>query len=382
MGPDPVSLSPEPPAPSPAPVAPVPATASATPAEGRPAPAMSLPRWKALARWETGLIVALAGTLVMGVVLSPEFLTKSDAFSIGLANGEVAVMTLPMMLVIASGEIDLSIQSTLAVASSLIGYLWSHGWPMPLIIVFVLLVGGALGLVNGLLVTRLGLPSLAVTIGTLTLYAGIAEIILGSNIVSNFPARYADIGVNAFPGTGLSYSTVIFAALAVLVGIGLHCTGFGRSVFAIGANQEAARYAGIRVKRIKTTLFVFSGVVGALAGVLYTFRLSTAEYNNGNGLVLSVVAIVLLGGVSIFGGKGTVVGVVLAALVFSCLQGALLLTSFPQSASGIVTGGLLLVSILLPNSREGLRRALQTVDRWRQVGDREEGGMASGPGNQ
>lgn len=325
----------------------------------------SRPWWRAMARWEGGLLAALVATLVMGVVLSPQFFTRSDAFNIGLSNGEIAIMTLPMMLVIVAGEIDLSIQSTLAVASSLIGYLWSHGWPMPLTIAIVLVTGVVLGLVNGVLVTRLGLPSLAVTIGTLTLYAGIAEIILGSNIVSNFPARYADIGVNPFPGSGLSYSTVIFIVLAVLFGTALHATSFGRSVFAIGANQEAALYAGIRVKRVKTVLFALSGLIGALAGVLYTFRLSTAEYNNGSGLVLSVVAIVLLGGVSIFGGKGTVIGVVLAALVFSCLQGALLLTSFPQEASGIVTGGLLLLSILLPNSRQGLRRALQVVGRTR-----------------
>ncbi len=197
--------------------------------------------------------------------------------------------------------------------------------------------------------TRLGLPSLAVTIGTMTLYAGIAEIILGSTIVSNFPTGYTNIGVNAFPHTDLSWSAVIFLVLAIAFGALMHATPFGRSLFAIGWNKEAALYAGIRVKRVKTVLYMISGLIGALAGVLYTFRLSTAEFDNGSGLVLSVIAVVLLGGVSIFGGKGTLFGVFLAVIVFCSLQNALLLTNFPEDATGIVTGGLLLGSVLLPN---------------------------------
>jgi rhamnose transport system permease protein len=140
---------------------------------------------------------------------------------------------------------------------------------------------------------------------------------------------------------------VFFVALAAVFGLVLHGTKLGRSIFAVGLNAEAALYSGIRVKRVKTGLFVVSGIVSAFAGVLYTFRLNTAEYDNGSGLILSVVAIVLLGGVSIFGGKGSLLGVFLAVLVFAGLQNAILLTSFPQDATGIVTGGLLLVAILL-----------------------------------
>jgi len=137
--------------------------------------------------------------------------------------------------------------------------------------------------------------------------------------------------------------------LAIAFGALMHATPFGRSLFAIGWNKEAALYAGIRVKRVKTVLYMISGLIGALAGVLYTFRLSTAEFDNGSGLVLSVIAVVLLGGVSIFGGKGTLFGVFLAVIVFCSLQNALLLTNFPEDATGIVTGGLLLGSVLLPN---------------------------------
>lgn len=138
--------------------------------------------------------------------------------------------------------------------------------------------------------------------------------------------------------------------LAIIFGVVLHATGVGRSIFAMGAGPEAALFAGIRVKRVKTVLFMISGLVCAFAGVLYTFRLSTSVANNGVGLELDVVAIVLVGGVSIFGGKGSVVGVVLGVLAFAGIQNALLLTSFNQEASGIVAGGLLLVSVFLPNT--------------------------------
>jgi rhamnose transport system permease protein len=310
-------------------------------------------RW--FVRWETALVVALLATVVLGAITSPQFLTASNIFSnVSLLYGELAIMTLPMTLIILSGEIDLSIASILALSSSLVGYLWTYHWPMPLIIVCVLGAGLVCGAFNGIIVTRLGLPSLAVTIGTKTLYAGIAEIVLGPAIITNFPARYTDVGVNPVPHTFglLSYSAMIFIVLAVIFGVVLHATPFGRGVVAIGWNQEAAQFAGIRVKRVKTVLFMVSGLVGALAGILYTFRLSTAESNNGIDLVLPVIAVVLLGGVSIFGGKGSLVGVILAVLVYCGLQSALLLTNFNANALEIVTGGLLLLSVLIPNGGE------------------------------
>jgi rhamnose transport system permease protein len=302
-------------------------------------------------RWETGLAVVVAGILVIGSAASPEFLTGNNLFNLGLSNGEIAIMTLPMTLIIISGEIDLSVASILGMSSALLGYLWSKGWPMPAIFVFVAVVGLAAGAVNGLLVTRLRLPSLAVTIGTLALYRGIATIILGPSTVSNFPAAYTNLGVDAVPFTGndMTWSTLIFIVLAVIFGVVLHATPLGRSIYAMGASQEAAQFAGIRVKRIKTGLYMLSGFICALAGVLWTFRLDTAVQNNGLGLELSVVAIVLLAGVSIFGGKGSIIGVVLAVLAFAGIQNALLLTNFNQEATGIVTGALLLASVFLPN---------------------------------
>jgi rhamnose transport system permease protein len=313
-------------------------------------------------RWEAGLAVVVLLVIIIGSSVSPQFLTGNNLFNVGLSNGEIAIMTLPMTLIIISGEIDLSVASILGMASALLGVLWSKGLPMPAIFVIVAIVGLAAGAVNGLLVTRLGLPSLAVTIGTLALYRGIATILLGPTTVANFPTAYTNLGVNGVPFTGndVTYSTLIFIVLAIIFGVVLHATPFGRSIYAMGASVEAAQFAGIRVKRIKTILFMVSGLVCSLAGVLWTFRLDTAVQNNGLGLELDVVAIVLLAGVSIFGGKGSLIGVVLAVLAFAGIQNALLLTNFNQEATGIVTGALLLASVFLPNAGRWARRLSRT----------------------
>lgn len=320
-------------------------------------------RARAVVRWEVGLLIAFFAIVVLGSLSSSQFLTKGNLFYLCISIGELAIMTLPLMLIIIVGEIDLSVASILGLSSAMLGYLVSHGWALWWAFIVVILLGAAAGAFNGLLVTRLGLPSLAVTIGTLTLYRGFAVVILGPNIISTFPERYTSIGVNGVAGTFVSWSVVFFLVLAVIFGVVLHLTPFGRSLFVMGLNKDAAIYAGIRVKRTKLLLFVVSGIVCAFAGILYTFKLSTAVQDNGLGLELNVVAIVLLGGVSIFGGRGSVVGVVLAVFVYAALQNALFLTSFPQRAFGIVTGCLLLISVLAPNAGSFVERGKATLRR-------------------
>ena len=324
-----------------------------------------------LLRWETGLVVLLIGVVIFGLDTSSAFTSDSYLFSqvLGGQVGEIALMTLPMALIIITGEIDLSVASTAGMASSLMGYLFMHHWSIALIFVTVLAMGAVAGAFNGFLVTRVGLPSLAVTIGTLTLYRGIAIGILGANTYSTFPTFWTNIGVNPVPGLPfMSWAFLIFLVMAALVGIVLHMTPLGRTLFAIGANREAAQFAGIRVKRTKFMLYTFSGVVCAFVGILLTFRLNTAVSNNAYGLELTVVATALLGGISIFGGKGTIVGVLLANLVFAGIEGALYLTTgFNESAFPIVTGGLLLASVLIPNFPELRRRAREAVHRRRRL---------------
>jgi rhamnose transport system permease protein len=301
--------------------------------------------------WEAALVVALVVVFALGVDSSSYFLSSYNLFTLCTNIGDLALMALPMTLIIMVGEIDLSVASTLALSGETLGYLWSHHWPMGLIFVVVIALGVVLGAINGFLVTKVGLPSLAVTIGTLTLYRGLANVVLGPLTVANFPSFYTNVGVDNVPGIPfLSYSVAIFIVLAIVFGVVLHRTPFGRSLYAIGLNKEAALHAGIRVQRVKMMLFVLSGVVCSLVGMLYTFELSSAGESIGIGFELKVITIVLLGGVSIFGGRGTIVGVALAAFVYAGLHSVLLLSnSFNDNDFQVVSGALLILSVLVPN---------------------------------
>jgi rhamnose transport system permease protein len=302
------------------------------------------------------MLVAVFG---LGAKSSDQFLTSFNLQTIGTSVGDLAIMALPMTLIIVVGEIDLSVASILALAGETLGYLTLHHWSLGLIFVVVIALGALAGAVNGFLVTVVGLPSLAVTIGTLTLYRGLATVILGPNTVSDYPTWLTNLGVVAFPKLPfLSWSVAIFIVLAIVFAILLHGTSLGRRLFAIGLNSEAAEHAGTRVARVKFGLFVLSGVVCALVGMLYTFELSSAGENIGIGFELEVVTIVLLGGVSIFGGRGTILGVALAAFVYGGLHSVLLLSSgFDDNDFMVVSGGLLILSVLVQNMPAYVRRA-------------------------
>ncbi|HEY1486680.1 MAG TPA: ABC transporter permease [Micromonosporaceae bacterium] len=309
-----------------------------------------------LFRWEAALVVLLILTFVYGRSESPNFGGTTDIFFIGLNIGEIAIMALPLALIVITGEIDLSVASMLGLSSSLLGYLYEHKWSIWTSMVIVLIVGAAGGALNGYLVTKLGLPSIAVTIGTLTLFRGIAEIVLGSSSVVGFPLKFTNIGILPLPHTHIAYSAGIFIVMALIFGVVLHATPVGRAIYAIGLQPEAAFFAGIRVLRIKFWLYVLSGTICAFTGILWTFKVSTSRFDAGTGLELNVVAIVLLGGVSIFGGRGSILGVVLAAAVLASFDDALTLVNVSAQVQNIVTGGLLLVSVVVPNGPEVARR--------------------------
>ena len=318
-----------------------------------------------IASWEAALAVAVVLVFALGVDSSRYFLSSYNLFTLCTNIGDLALMALPMTLIIMVGEIDLSVASTLALSGETLGYLWSHHWPMGLIFVVVIALGVVLGAINGFLVTKVGLPSLAVTIGTLTLYRGLANVVLGPLTVANFPSFYTNVGVDNVPGIPfLSYSVAIFIVLAIVFGVVLHRTPFGRSLYAIGLNKEAALHAGIRVQRVKMALFVLSGVVCALVGMLYTFELSSAGESIGIGFELKVITIVLLGGVSIFGGRGRIIGVALAAFVYAGLHSVLLLSnSFNDNDFQVVSGALLILSVLVPNLPSFAQRGRELMRR-------------------
>ena len=316
------------------------------------------PLGRRLLRWETALVALLVVVGLVGEQTSPGFLTGANLFYLGLDVGEIALLSLPLTMIIIAGEIDLSIASILGLTSALLGWLWNAGWALELIFPTVLVAGALAGALNGFLVTRLGLPSLAVTIGTLALYRGLAFVILGDQAVADFPSSYTRYGTTPIPGTSIPYPIALFAVLAVVFGIVLHATPFGRSVFAIGANQEAAFFSGIRVRRTKFILFVLSGAMAGLGGIVYTLRFASARADNGAGLELAVVAAVLLGGVSIFGGRGTLGGVVAAVFLLGGVRSALILNDVSNDILNVVTGLLLIVSVIAPNASAAIGRAV------------------------
>jgi len=309
--------------------------------------------WDVLARWETLLVGLLVATLVWGSVRS-EFFFEGSNFTVASSNFmERAIMALPMTLIIIAGEIDLSVGSILGLASAILGITWDAGWPLWLCIAAALLLGAVCGLLNGLLVTRLGLPSLVVTLGTLALYRGLAYVVLGGSggqkAISDFPAGFADFGFDPIPGTVLPWSTLIFLPLVALFFVLLHRSWIGRQIYATGLNKEAARFSTVRVARLKIALYVASGTLAALAGVIFTARVSSSRADNALGFELDVIAAVLLGGVSIFGGRGTLVGVLLSLAIVATLRNALAITNVGPDIQSFAVGGLLILSVLGPN---------------------------------
>ncbi|WP_405151870.1 ABC transporter permease [Sphaerisporangium sp. NBC_01403] len=308
------------------------------------------------ARWDVLVTALLIAVFLAGAAGSPDFANAGNlSFALG-DLGEIALIALAMTLLVVAAEVDLSVASVLGLSSALLGALWDGGWAIETIIPVVVLAGAVCGLVNGLLVTRLGLPSLAVTIGTLALYRGLAYVVLGDKAVAEFPQTYTGLVTGDVPGTPIPYPVALFVLLAVVTGVVLHATGIGRSLFAIGAQEEAAFFAGIRVKRVKLALFVVSGTMAAFAGVVYTLRYGSARADNGFGVELAVIAAVLLGGVDFDGGKGTLGGVIAGVLLIGLLRNLLMLNDVATEIQSIVTGLLLIVSVLTPRLAAVLRQ--------------------------
>lgn len=313
------------------------------------------PSLRGVVRWESGLVVVLIAALWFGFA-QPNFASGTTVFFMGYNMGEIAIMALPLIFIVMVGEIDLSVASMLGLSGTLMGLLFRDGWPIYLAILAAVVVGALGGALNGVLIAKLGLPSIAVTIGTLGLFRGLAEPLLGADSVSTFPASLTKIGAAGVFGTHFSFSTLVFVMLAIIFGVVLHATPFGRSLFAIGLQSEAARFSGVRVDRIKFWLYVLSGALCAVAGVMFSLKNASARYDQGTGLELNVVAVVLFGGVSIFGGRGTVIGVVLSVLIFGTLQSAMTIININPQIQNIIIGGLLLISVIIPNGGEALRR--------------------------
>ncbi|SNT58511.1 monosaccharide ABC transporter membrane protein, CUT2 family [Streptosporangium subroseum] len=328
----------------------------ASPGPDAPGPGTSRRGVGHLLRWDVLVTALLLVVFLGGSLTSPSFASAGNlSFALG-DLGEIALIALAMTMLVVAAEVDLSVASVLGLSSALVGSLWDAGWSIETIIPLVIVVGAVCGLVNGLLVTRLGLPSLAVTIGTMALYRGLAYVVLGDRAIAEFPQQYASLAVDDVPGTPIPYPVALFVVLAVVTAIVLHSTGFGRSLFAIGSQEEAAFFAGIRVKRIKLVLFVLSGTIAAFAGVIFTLRYGSARADNGVGIELAVIAAVLIGGVDFDGGKGTLGGVIAGVLLIGLLRNLLMLNDVTTEIQSVVTGLLLIVSVLTPRLAAVIRQ--------------------------
>jgi rhamnose transport system permease protein len=312
-------------------------------------------RLSLLARWESLLLVLLVATLLLGGSISEPFLTGTNLSLASADLSEKAIMALGLTLVIVAAEIDLSVASVLGLSSAILGASVEAGVPLSLAITMAILAGALCGLFNGTLVTRLALPSLVVTLGTLALFRGLAYVVLGDTAVSEFPKEFTDFGFNYVPGTKILWPVVVFAVLAVPTFLILHRSWVGRQIFAVGNNVEAARFSGVDADRLKLWLFVASGTLAAVAGVIFTARFGSARPDNALGFELDVVTAVLLGGVSIFGGRGTLIGVVLSLCLIGSLRNLLGLEDVGGDQQQIVIGALLIVSVIGTNALRGVQ---------------------------
>ncbi|MCS5735011.1 ABC transporter permease [Herbiconiux daphne] len=306
----------------------------------------SLPGW--FGPWEFALLGLVVIVMIAGAVTSPFFATGEN-FAITAAGAVgLSLMVVPMAWLMIAEEIDLSIASVFGMCGVIFGLSIENGMPLALAIILAVVVGAIAGLINGFLTVDVGLPSLVVTVGTLALFRGIAFILLESRSVSDLPLEFTQFAQGNIPGTLIPNGFIVFLVVAIVAGIVLARGSAGRKTYAVGSSVEVSRFSGIRVKRVKRGLFIFSGSVAGLAGVLYAGYVSSARANNGTGLELSVIAIVLIGGVSMYGGKGSFIGVMLALLLVTTLTSWMTLGYVPTNIQYTVIGLLMIGAVVLP----------------------------------
>ena len=298
----------------------------------------------------------LLAVVILLSLLVPGFASARTVGFLLLDVIPILMIALPMTLVIITAEIDLSVASTAGLASAVMGVLWAGGMNIYLVLVICLVVGLVAGAFNGLMITGVGLPSLAVTIGTLALFRGLALVVIGDNAVANFPRELTTWATSKIGATGIPVFMLIVVALIVIFAVVLHLTPFGRGLFAAGYSKQAAEFVGIDVGRAKFYLFVATGLVSAMAGIFWTLRYSSARSDNASGLELAVIAAVLLGGISIFGGRGSIPGAVAGVLVIGVINYSLRLQRISDVVLIIVTGTLLIASVVGPSIFEWLRK--------------------------
>lgn len=302
------------------------------------------------------MVLAAVLLVAIGVlaVISDKFFSPNNLLNQGRLMTEVALVALPMTFIIITGGIDLSVGSTMGLSAIMLGYSWKNwGFPLELSIVTAIAVGMLAGLFNGLLIVRVKVPPLIMTLATLALFRGIAEGVSQARSVRGYPEWFFQMGQGEVFGVP---TQLWFLLIAIVVfWVVLAKTTFGRSLYAIGHNEEAARFSGIPVDRIKLIIYSVSGAMAGFAGFIFVSRVSTTRSDMGTGLELDVIAAVVLGGTSIFGGIGTIAGTVIGFTLIQFLKNGLALTGVKGDATIVVIGTVLILSILISNFLQNRR---------------------------
>lgn len=307
------------------------------------------PLWQVvLIRPEAMTLALLLGAFVVATRLSPFFADATFILESATFYVEYAIVALVLTLVIVSGEIDLSGAAMMAASACVFGALHQAGLPIGLGVAGAVAAGALMGAFNGVLVLVFGLPSIIVTIGTLTLYRGLAQVLAGDRSIGGFPGWF--VGIDWRVWLGVPLPVILFVAVAAGLAVFLGMTATGRQIHQIGTSPEAARHAGIRVRRIKMGLFVGMGVASAAAGLLTASRLASVRYDLATGAELQMVLMVMLGGTYIFGGRGTILGTFLAAWLLVIIATGMTVANVPITSQLIVMGLLLIVSIIATNA--------------------------------
>jgi rhamnose transport system permease protein len=301
-------------------------------------------RWK----WELLLAAILVVVVIVNSSISPFYLSTLNFSNMFQLSIEKVIVVVMMTLVIVNGEIDLSVASVMAFSACTLAALHEHGAPFELAVVVALAAGAAAGLLQGVFVAYLGLPSLVVTLAGLIGFRGAARILLEDRSIGDFPDWFDRLGQEPLFGR-ISLGMVLLGLGLVAAGVILHRTAFGRSLYVIGTNADVARYSGISVARVKLIVMTSSGLVAGLAGVLFAARLGSVRGDLALGFELDIITMALLGGVSIFGGAGTIVGVALAILIVLNLRSGLGLANVEANTQTGIIGALLIGSVLVPN---------------------------------
>ncbi len=314
--------------------------------------------WVARNRWEAVLLGVLLVTIVVNAMLSPFYLGLGNFINLFWLSGEKIIVAIVMAFVIINGEIDLSVASVMGFSAAVLASVHAGGdVPFVVAILIALAAGAGAGLVQGLVVARLGLPSLVVTLAGLIGFRGAARVLLEDRSVGDFPEWFDRLGQEALTGPVPLVLLIFFVGL-VVAWVVLERSALGRRIYVIGSSAEVARYSGIEVAGLKLRLFVASGLVSGLAGVLFAARLGSVRGSLAEFYELDIITMVLLGGVSIFGGSGSMLGVALAIFTVLNIRNGLGLANVDGIVQTGVIGLLLIGSVLLPNLAQRLRSAL------------------------